>query len=111
MQRSSVPHKTTTQHSLVHQRRQLEYVHNITKITISLVEHDFLIIFYSGSLYRLVQHIKMCTGSLKGGGGGGGTTVNTTRWSEAFKYTTEIEAVKNNIFRIHLYNYVHIHKG
>lgn len=48
----------------------------------------------------------MCTGSLKGEKGD--YFYNTTRSSQAFKYVIKIEAVKNNILRIHLYNYVHI---
>lgn len=100
-----------TQLSPTESQNNVKYIHNAIKITISifLQEHDF-IIYFTAKVVPLVQHIKMCTGSLKGGKATI-TSYNTTRSSEVFKYAIEIEAVKNNILRIHLYNYIHIHIG
>lgn len=79
-------------------------------ITFLLREHNG-IIYITAEFVPLVQHINMCTGSLREAKKKQLLRkVNTTRSSEVFKYAVQTEAVKNNILRIHLYNYIHLHK-
>lgn len=57
-----------TQLSPPETQNNVNYIHNTIKITISLFlqEHEF-IIYFTAKVVPLVQHIKMCTGSLRGG--------------------------------------------